>query len=102
VFADALAAGGIVKAIRVPDGQRISNARVKPKGDVAGAPPRRPGGMPLPPRRSPARSPCVQRCPAPLHRPPWAFVRVNASGVHGSSSLCSDGPARWTPVLRVN
>ena len=37
VFSDALAAGGIVKAIRVPDGQRISNARVKPKGDIAGA-----------------------------------------------------------------
>ena len=37
MFADALAAGGIVKAIRVPDGQRISNARVKPKGDIAGA-----------------------------------------------------------------
>lgn len=36
VFSDALAAGGIVKAIRVPDGQRISNARVKPKGDIAG------------------------------------------------------------------
>ena len=37
MFSDALAAGGIVKAIRVPDGQRISNARVKPKGDIAGA-----------------------------------------------------------------
>ena len=37
VFSGALAAGGIVKAIRVSDGQRISNARVKPKGDIAGA-----------------------------------------------------------------
>ncbi|KAK9819377.1 hypothetical protein WJX81_001266 [Elliptochloris bilobata] len=36
VFSDALAAGGIVKAICVLDGQRISNARVKPKGDIAG------------------------------------------------------------------
>jgi hypothetical protein len=37
VFSGALAAGGIVKAIRVPEGSRISNARVKPKGDIAGA-----------------------------------------------------------------
>ena len=28
--------GGIVKAIRVPEGQRISNSRLKPKGDVSG------------------------------------------------------------------
>lgn len=42
VFVDALAAGGIVKAMRVPDGQRISNARVKAKGDVAGVPLRAP------------------------------------------------------------
>lgn len=34
VFAGAVADGGIVKAIRVPDGVRISNSRVKPKGDV--------------------------------------------------------------------
>ena len=27
----------MVKAMRVPDGQRLSNARLKPKGDVAGA-----------------------------------------------------------------
>ena len=36
VFSNAIAAGGIVKAMRVPDGQRISNARLKaPKGDIA-------------------------------------------------------------------
>ncbi len=35
VFAGAIAAGGIVKAVRVPDGKRISNSRIKPKGDVA-------------------------------------------------------------------
>jgi aspartyl-tRNA synthetase len=35
VFAGALAAGGIVKCIRVPDGARLSNARLKPGGDVA-------------------------------------------------------------------
>ena len=35
VFAGAVAEGGIVKGIRVPDGQRISNSRVKPKGDIA-------------------------------------------------------------------
>lgn len=35
VFAGAVAEGGIVKGIRVPDGQRISNSRVKPKGDVS-------------------------------------------------------------------
>lgn len=36
VFADALGQpGGVVKAIRVPDGARISNSRLKtPKGDV--------------------------------------------------------------------
>lgn len=44
VFASALASGGIVKAVRVPDGARVSNARLKPGGDVfaeavaAGAP----------------------------------------------------------------
>jgi aspartyl-tRNA synthetase len=38
VFSGALEAGGMVKALRVPDGARLSNARLKPKGDVAGAP----------------------------------------------------------------
>ncbi len=27
--------GGTVRAIRVPDGKRLSNSRIKPKGDVA-------------------------------------------------------------------
>eukprot|EP00887_Chlorella_sp_A99_P008037 scaffold12.g8037.t1 len=37
VFAAATEApGSIVKAIRVPDGQRLSNSRLKPKGDVCG------------------------------------------------------------------
>ncbi|KAK9807183.1 hypothetical protein WJX73_004912 [Symbiochloris irregularis] len=35
VFSSAAAAGGIIKALRIPDGKRLSNARVKPKGDVA-------------------------------------------------------------------
>jgi aspartyl-tRNA synthetase len=35
VFSAALASGGIVKAVRVPDGARLSNARLKPGGDVA-------------------------------------------------------------------
>ncbi|GIL93066.1 hypothetical protein Vretimale_19099 [Volvox reticuliferus] len=35
VFSGAVAAGGVVKAIRVPDGKRISNTRIKPKGDIA-------------------------------------------------------------------
>lgn len=35
VFASAVAEGGVVKAIRVPDGKRLSNSRLKPKGDVA-------------------------------------------------------------------
>ena len=35
VFANALQEGGSVKAIRVPDGKRLSNSRLKPKGDVA-------------------------------------------------------------------
>ncbi|KAG2485593.1 hypothetical protein HYH03_015657 [Edaphochlamys debaryana] len=35
VFSGAVASGGVVKAIRVPDGKRVSNSRVKPKGDVA-------------------------------------------------------------------
>lgn len=35
VFEAALSSGGVVKAIRVPDGKRISNSRLKaPKGDV--------------------------------------------------------------------
>ena len=36
VFAGVIADGGIVKALRLPNGLRISNSRVKPKGDVAG------------------------------------------------------------------
>ncbi len=36
VFSAALeAVGGTVRAIVVPDGKRLSNSRVKPKGDVA-------------------------------------------------------------------
>lgn len=35
VFSAAVEGGGIVKGIRVPDGQRISNSRIKPKGDVS-------------------------------------------------------------------
>jgi hypothetical protein len=31
IFSGAVADGGTVKAIRVPDGKRISNGRVKPK-----------------------------------------------------------------------
>ncbi|KAK3277205.1 hypothetical protein CYMTET_14779, partial [Cymbomonas tetramitiformis] len=36
VFKGAVADGGGVKALRVPDGKRVSNSRVKPKGDVFG------------------------------------------------------------------
>ena len=36
MFASALDAGGTVKALRVPNGGRLSNSRLKPpKGDVA-------------------------------------------------------------------
>ena len=35
VFSAVLEGGGVVRAIRVPDGQRLSNSRLKPKGDVA-------------------------------------------------------------------
>ncbi|GIL66265.1 hypothetical protein Vafri_19876 [Volvox africanus] len=35
VFSGAVDGGGVVKAIRVPDGKRISNTRIKPKGDIA-------------------------------------------------------------------
>ncbi|GFR47627.1 hypothetical protein Agub_g9366 [Astrephomene gubernaculifera] len=35
VFSSAVSEGGVVKAIRVPDGSRISNSRVKPRGDIA-------------------------------------------------------------------
>jgi aspartyl-tRNA synthetase len=35
VFSAAVTDGGVVKAICVPDGKRISNARIKPKGDIA-------------------------------------------------------------------
>ncbi|GBF87954.1 aspartyl-tRNA synthetase [Raphidocelis subcapitata] len=35
VFASAVAGGGVVKAVRLPDGARISNSRIKPKGDVS-------------------------------------------------------------------
>ena len=34
LFAGAIEAGGVVKAIAVPDGKRISNSRIKPKGDI--------------------------------------------------------------------
>ena len=34
LFAGAVEAGGVVKAIAVPQGSRISNSRLKPKGDV--------------------------------------------------------------------
>ena len=34
LFTDAVAAGGVVKAIAVPDGGRIANSALKPKGDV--------------------------------------------------------------------
>ena len=35
VFSAAVEDGGVVRAIRVPEGKRISNSRIKPKGDVA-------------------------------------------------------------------
>jgi len=35
VFSKAVEEGGLVKGIRVPDGKRISNGKVKPKGEVA-------------------------------------------------------------------
>ncbi|GLI62306.1 hypothetical protein VaNZ11_004913 [Volvox africanus] len=35
VFSGPVAEGGVVKAIRVSDGKRISNTRIKPKGDIA-------------------------------------------------------------------
>ena len=35
VFSGAVESGGCVKAIRVPDGARISNSRLKAKGDVS-------------------------------------------------------------------
>ena len=35
VFAGAVADGGSVKCIRVPEGKRISNTRIKPRGDIA-------------------------------------------------------------------
>jgi hypothetical protein len=31
VFAGAVADGGVVKAIRLPEGARVSNSRIKPK-----------------------------------------------------------------------
>jgi aspartyl-tRNA synthetase len=34
LFSGALAAGGTVKAVAVPDKKAISNSRLKPKGDV--------------------------------------------------------------------
>ena len=34
VFSDSIASGGRVKALRIPDGQRLSNTRLKAKGDV--------------------------------------------------------------------
>jgi len=35
VFAGAVADAGAVKCCRIPDGKRISNSRMKPKGDIA-------------------------------------------------------------------
>lgn len=35
VFSSAVEEGGTVRAIRVPDGKRISNSRIKPKGDLS-------------------------------------------------------------------
>eukprot|EP00873_Tetraselmis_striata_P022037 jgi/Tetstr1/442301/TSEL_030442.t1 len=35
VFSGAVADGGSVKCCRIPDGKRISNSRIKPKGDIA-------------------------------------------------------------------
>lgn len=35
VLAEAVQGGATVRALRVHDGQRLSNARIKPKGDVA-------------------------------------------------------------------
>lgn len=46
-FADAAAAGGIVKGIRVPDGKRLSNSKIKPKGEVAAEAASVAGGGPL-------------------------------------------------------
>ena len=34
VFADCVASGGIVKALKIPNGSRLSNSRLKNKGDV--------------------------------------------------------------------
>lgn len=34
IFAGAVQGGGCVKAIRIPEGKRISNSRIKPKGDI--------------------------------------------------------------------
>ena len=34
VFSDCIASGGRVKALRIPNGQRLSNTRLKAKGDV--------------------------------------------------------------------
>ena len=40
IFADAAEDGNAcVKVMRIPDGKRLSNARLKPKGDVFGEPP---------------------------------------------------------------
>lgn len=36
VFSSAIASGGVVKAMRIPQGKQISNARIKPKGDISG------------------------------------------------------------------
>ena len=34
LFADAIESGGVVKALAVPEGDKISNSKLKPKGDV--------------------------------------------------------------------
>lgn len=36
VFSDCISSGGMVKALKIPDGKRLSNARLKPKGDISG------------------------------------------------------------------
>lgn len=86
MFAGAVADGGIVKGIRVPEGSSISNSRIKPKGDIASECPQGFGLSAAAPRcgvrrallrvccrhvvsRSPARSAC-----APLLTPIYVLL----------------------------
>jgi len=39
IFSGAVADGGVVKALRVPEGKRISNGRIKPKVNAPFTPP---------------------------------------------------------------